>query len=93
MVKTVQRKIKETFKVVFCRVRVRSVGYEICYKTYRVRSVGYESRTEVTEFFGLGIVLYRTLPASPGFGIKGIPPYPGTGTKLLQKLQNSRVRL
>ena len=57
-------------KVVFCRVRVRSVGYE--------------SRTEVTELVGLGTVLYRTLPASPGFGIvlyRSLRPPPGTGMK------------
>ena len=36
-----------TIKVMFCNVRVRSEGCEICYKTYRTVGYRYESLTEL----------------------------------------------
>ena len=36
---------------------------------YPIPGYRYEVVTEVTEFVGLGKVLYRTLPTSPGFGM------------------------
>ena len=49
------------------------VPVQSCYRNYRTLGYRYEVVTEVTELVGLGTLLYRTLPASPGFGMKDIP--------------------
>ena len=44
--------------------------------------------TEVTELSGKGMKVVQKSQTSPGYGYERYTPYPGTGTKLLQKLQN-----
>ena len=71
----------------FCRVRVRSVGYEICYKTYRVRSVGYESRTEVTELVGLGSYsVVQNFTSLPRVRYERHTPIPGYRHKVVTEV-------
>ena len=48
--------------VMFCKVRVRSVGYEISYKIHRTVGYGYGNITELTELSGKGMkVLQNSL--------------------------------
>ena len=55
MIPRYTRDLKNFTKAVFCEVRVRSVGYEICYRTNRTIGTGYGSLTELTELSGNGM--------------------------------------
>ena len=55
-------------KGVFCRVRVRSVGYEILYRTYRIIGYRYENLTETTERSGTGMRILQKLQKLVGYG-------------------------
>ena len=45
----------------FCKVHVRSLGYEMCHKIYRAIGLGYESLTELTELSDKGMkVLHKS---------------------------------
>lgn len=50
--KTPKVRIYDIYKVVLCRVGVRSAGYEIPCRTYMTIVYQYESLTEVTESVG-----------------------------------------
>ena len=56
----------EESKGVFCRVRVRSVGYEILYKAYRIIGYRYENLTETTKRSGTGMRILQKLQNSAG---------------------------
>ena len=52
---------KKKSKGVFCRVRVRSVGYKILYRTYRIIGYRYENLAETTKRSGSGMRVLQEL--------------------------------